>query len=196
MKRDIEYRVEDFMVVVDGDDQLLEDVCRELANTSSRLILKALSSEPKSCGEIASQLGLTVQDVNQRLDRLEKIGLVCGSESSDGGRGRPPRVYSISRYALLLFPVGVGPKKGLFSAIKRSARRLFLERVLTSLLASATAFLSSVYLFVPQTPKNSPIYPLASNSGLGYTGTALISSMVVSLIVYAVVWKTTGKFTW
>jgi len=195
VKREIEYRAEDFMVVVDGDDQLLEDVCRELANPSSRLILKALSSEPKSCGEIASQLGLTVQDVNQRLDRLERIGLVCGSESSADGRGRPPRVYSISRYALLLFPVGVGPKRGLLSAIKRSARRLFLERVLTSLLASALAFLSGVYLFVSRTPKSNPIYPLASNSGLGYMGTALVSSVVVSLIVYAVVWRTTSKFT-
>ena len=68
----------------------------------------AILFQLKSLGEaqsetLARRLGITVQAVRQRLDRLLAENLVTYSDSAQG-RGRPRRVWSLAPGAASLFP--------------------------------------------------------------------------------------------
>lgn len=61
-----------------------EDAVRLLANPKNRLILARLAASPSYPRALAAAIGLSEDDVQRKLHRLESAGIVSGAWRHDG----------------------------------------------------------------------------------------------------------------
>ena len=73
------------------------------AKTTDAVLFQLKSLGEAQAETVATRLGITVQAVRQRLDRLLVEGLVSHADQVRG-RGRPRRMWSLTPRALSLFP--------------------------------------------------------------------------------------------
>ena len=73
------------------------------AKTADAVLFQLKSLGDAQAETIATRLGITVQAVRQRLDRLLAGGLVAYADNIVG-RGRPRRMWSLTPQAMSLFP--------------------------------------------------------------------------------------------
>ena len=73
------------------------------AKTTDAVLFQLKSLGEAQAETVATRLGITVQAVRQRLDRLRAEGLVSHADQVRG-RGRPRRMWSLTPGALSLFP--------------------------------------------------------------------------------------------
>lgn len=143
---------DDYIHVLSSDDaEVFELACSELGNKHARDILEQVAHSACTSADIAKRLGLSVQSVTLHLDTLEKIGLIEGNKAeSSGDRGRLPRYYRISKFAVLLIPSQIERDHGkhlMSSIMKNKALNLLKKRLVISVLAGVfTAATVSGYL--------------------------------------------------
>ncbi len=101
----------------------------ELANNNSLEIIRELALVGSgSVSDIAKRLKLTWQDVSLHLNRLEKLGLIEVQSHISAFRGRRARVYTISRFGLLLIPFGQNAQN------MSATTKLLLKRTLQTMI--------------------------------------------------------------
>lgn len=69
-----------------------------------RRVLELLKRDPRSAGDLARELGITVAAVRQHLDALAEQGLVVPATQSPRGRGRPAHKWLLTPRADAYFP--------------------------------------------------------------------------------------------
>ncbi|MGA8761069.1 MAG: metalloregulator ArsR/SmtB family transcription factor [Stellaceae bacterium] len=79
------------------------DVTASDTKTADAVLFQLKSLGEAQAETIATRLGITVQAVRQRLDRLLAGGLVAYADNVVG-RGRPRRMWSLTPQAVSLFP--------------------------------------------------------------------------------------------
>ena len=77
----------------------MEDALKLLANDKNREILSLLASEPSYPRALASAVGLTEDDVQRKLHRLERAGLVAGAWRY---HGKTVKEYELVASAIVL----------------------------------------------------------------------------------------------
>jgi len=120
------------------DAEVFDLACKELSNKHARDIMESIALGINTSMEIAEKLKISVQSVLVHLDTLEKIGLIerIRGESS-GERGRLPRHYGLSKFAVLLIPGQIeteNNKNLLNSLIKKKSLNLLKKRLTVSVL--------------------------------------------------------------
>ena len=188
---------EDCVSAVSSDDErLFELTCLELANKSSRRILKEVASGRGTASEIAKKTGLSVQDVLIHLGRLESIELIEKDHSVDGSlRGRNPRHFKISRLAVVLIPTEITGNTDTKRFISRKSFELLKKRILVAGSFALAWSLSFVLAFLYYRELSIPM-GITQNNGFKEIGLLvfLLELAISSLAIFGLTFKLIPKF--
>lgn len=73
-----------------------------LASDTARRIVAVLEKTPRTASEVATELGISVQNVCYHLDRFQEVGLIEAVGSRYSSKGKEMTVYALVTESLIV----------------------------------------------------------------------------------------------
>jgi DNA-binding transcriptional ArsR family regulator len=111
--------------IIATDDEKIKSFGEIFTSDSSRKILQLLFNEELSANQIAQKSDVSIQLVKYHLNKLQDLGVVKVSKIEKNSKSQDMKIYSASKFSLVIVPPKLSEKTKESKLLVRSFRHIY-----------------------------------------------------------------------